>query len=63
MLIDLYMDIYEGAEPKYLMAMATVSKKTEGYRRFRISVNVPDAALFGEIDGSLPVQDMVEVDK
>ena len=63
MLVDIYMDIFEGCEPRYLMAMATVGKKAEGCRRYRISVRVPDEAFTGKLDGVLPVEDIMEVDK
>ena len=63
MIVDLYMDVFEGAKPEHLMAMATVGKKSEGFRRYRISVRVPDEALTGKLDGVLPVEDVVEVDK
>ena len=63
MKVDLYMDIYDGIELKYLSATAMPCKKSEGVRRLRITVNVPDHFIYGQVDGTAVVEETKEVDK
>ena len=59
----MYVDVYVGSQPKYLMAVASPSVKSGNCKRYKISVQIPDEAFSGEVDKVLPVDEVVEVDE
>lgn len=50
-------------ETKNLCAIAAPCTKPDGWKRYKITVNIPDSAFTGVIDGQAPVEEVVEVDK
>jgi len=63
MKIDFYIDVYPGMDPQYLSAYQTPSEKAPNTKRFRASINIPDWAFTGKIDGEAVVEEVVEVGK
>ena len=60
--VDFYVDVYVGAKPDGLVATTTPMAKFGGNKRYKITVNIPDHAFTGEIDGAAPVDSVTEVD-
>ena len=58
--LTLYLDILPGVDLKYVTANSTPGKKTQGFRRFAITIYLPD---FNDVDEVLPVHEFKEVDK
>ena len=64
MKINFYTDIFPGASKDNLFATSTPStNKAPGTKRYKIAVDIPDYAFTGVIDGVLPVEECIEVDK
>lgn len=53
MKVDLYLDVLPGMDVKYLIAFANPSRKTDAVKRFKITADIPDSAILGEIDGEI----------
>lgn len=63
MKLDLYIDVYPGSEPKYLSATASPGTKSQGAKRYKIIVSIPNEAFTGPIEGTAPTEYAGEVDK
>ncbi|MEH6812938.1 MAG: hypothetical protein V7677_10460 [Motiliproteus sp.] len=63
MKIDFYTDVYPGVVPGNLFASQSPGAKSDGSKRYRISVTIPDHAFTGEVDGQAVVEETKEVDK
>ena len=63
MKIDLYLDVWPGQQYQLMTATTQPIAKSHNAKRYKITVNIPDSAIYGEIDGAAPVEDVVEVDK
>jgi hypothetical protein len=63
MRVNLFMDVYQGWQPRYACANASPSVKPEGVRRLMITVDVPDEYITGKVDAVLPVIEKREVDE
>ena len=63
MKIDLYIDVYPGMKPEYLCAVQSPGTKSKDSKRYKATINIPDHAFTGIIDGQAPVEEVVEVDK
>jgi hypothetical protein len=42
MKVVLYLDLFPGIDPRYLLAQTSPGAKTSGYTRYAITVNLPD---------------------
>jgi hypothetical protein len=63
MKVNLYMDIYAGMTEQAFFATSNPCQKAIHSRRMMITVDVPDAFLYGKVDQVLPVIESCEVDK
>lgn len=63
MKIDFYIDIFPGMKPEFLCVVQTPGAKAENSKRYKATINIPDHAFTGIIDGQAPVEDVVEVDR
>lgn len=63
MKIDVYIDVWPGMKPEYLCAVQTPGAKPQNSKRYKATINIPDQAFTGIVDGQAPVEDVVEVDK
>ena len=63
MKVNLYMDILEGAGVPIggFWAGENAGIKREGYKRLKISVDIPDSVLFGSVDLEIPVEKLKEI--
>ena len=60
--IVFYSDIYPGLKPENIHMSQRPGYKGQFAKRFKVVVDIPDEAIYGKVDGILPVNEITDVE-
>ena len=63
MKINFYADVCPGGKPENVHMAQYPGHKGFFTKRFKVVVDIPDEAIYGKIDETLPVNETIEVEK